>query len=345
MRKSSLVLALSFSIAAFTVNAQTFNAKMKPYTYEELSKPILQMQQIHEEREQYLDRLIDYVLNIKSHESTDMHLRKKMDEIYGLLKTYYDKPLANRDVYRELKGIELHVKEVLASYNQAKNDGNIINSIYFDACNLYEQEKYFEVIVAMNKILNINGNIKEAYQLRGMSHYARGTYKIAVDDFTKYLEFDNSPNVLFMRARSKGEVGDKTGALDDYDKLIKNKYLIDKELLSIIYNNKAYCYVEMLRYEEALDFVEKALDLSKEISFIWDTRGEIHYHLGLYERCIQDMDRAISITEGETSYDNSYYYRGLAKIKTGNEEEGIKDIQAAAKLNKREAVLFLQNKL
>lgn len=27
------------------------------------------------------------------------------------------------------------------------------------------------------------------------------------------------------------------------------------------------------------------------------------------------MDKAISITEGETAYSNSYYYRGLAKLK------------------------------
>ena len=67
---------------------------------------------------------------------------------------------------------------------------------------------------------------------------------------------------------------------------------------------------------------------------IWDTRGEIYYKLGEYEKCIKDMNKAISI---DKEADNSYYLRGLAKIKIGKSEEGCKDLSKAGELGKTEA--------
>lgn len=53
------------------------------------------------------------------------------------------------------------------------------------------------------------------------------------------------------------------------------------------------------------------------------------------------MDRAISITDGETSYDNSYYYRGLAKLKLQRKAEARKDLKKAFKYGKIEAQKYL----
>ena len=58
----------------------------------------------------------------------------------------------------------------------------------------------------------------------------------------------------------------------------------------------------------ALDAVNLALNLVNDKSHIWDTRGEIYYHLGEYQKCIDDMTKAINIS----SNGNSHLYRGLA---------------------------------
>lgn len=45
------------------------------------------------------------------------------------------------------------------------------------------------------------------------------------------------------------------------------------------------------------------------------------------------MDKAISIQES----DNSYYFRGLAKVKQGKKAEGCSDLSKAGGLGKLEA--------
>lgn len=120
--------------------------------------------------------------------------------------------------------------------------------------------------------------------------------------------------VMFHRARCWNIIGNKQMSMKDYETII-DKGCSNKTILAMSYNNRAYEFVKLQKYSEALPLVNKAIELDNTVSFIWDTRGELYYHLGEYEKCIQDMDKAISITEGETAYSNSYYYRGLAKLK------------------------------
>jgi tetratricopeptide (TPR) repeat protein len=104
--------------------------------------------------------------------------------------------------------------------------------------------------------------------------------------------------------------------------------------MSTVYNNKAYCLVELGKNLEALPFVNKALQLDKTESYIWDTRGEIYYNLGQFQNCIKDMSMAIQIN---SESENSLYYRGLAKIKLGNNRAGCDDLSLAGENGKKEA--------
>ena len=60
------------------------------------------------------------------------------------------------------------------------------------------------------------------------------------------------------------------------------------------------------------------------------------------EDLIPDMDKAISITEGETAYSNSYYYRGLAKIKLQKKSEERKDLKKAVKYGNIDAQKYIE---
>lgn len=54
------------------------------------------------------------------------------------------------------------------------------------------------------------------------------------------------------------------------------------------------------------------------------------------------MDKAISITEGETAYSNSYYYRGLAKLKLQKKSEARKDLKKAVKYGNIDAQKYIE---
>lgn len=61
---------------------------------------------------------MDYVLYLLG-ENTSEIFKLKMQKVYSQLKTFYDYPsLADESVFRELKKIELYVKEEVNLYNQ-----------------------------------------------------------------------------------------------------------------------------------------------------------------------------------------------------------------------------------
>lgn len=144
-------------------------------------------------------------------------------------------------------------------------------------------------------------------------------------------------DALFRRAMTRSANGDREGAIRDYDEIIRLEKSAKPTIykMSTIYNNKAYCLVQLGNLEQALPLVTKALELDQTESYIWDTRGELNYKLGQFQKCIDDMDNALIIKKNN----NSYFYRGLAKIKLAKKTEGCEDLKLSQELGKKEAFL------
>jgi len=111
--------------------------------------------------------------------------------------------------------------------------------------------------------------------------------------------------------------------------------------MGTVYNNKGYCLIELNRLDEALPFLNKALELEPNESYIWGSRGELYYKKGDYRKCINDMKKAIEVSSktkaGSTDPGLPYYLMGLSKIKLGEKEDGCKDLSKAGELGKSEA--------
>jgi tetratricopeptide (TPR) repeat protein len=178
------------------------------------------------------------------------------------------------------------------------------------------------------------------YWNNGVELYRKKDYQNAILNFSKYLEIEPyATDALFFRALSKTEIQDRNGAINDYDKILPQEGKVTPKYykFSTIYNNKAFCLVELGNYKDALPLVNKALELDQTEAYIWDTRGELNYKLGQYQKCIDDMDKAIIIQKNN----NSYFYRGLAKIKLAKKTEGCEDLKLSQELGKKEALLEL----
>jgi len=178
-------------------------------------------------------------------------------------------------------------------------------------------------------ITEIENNLKLGYS----SYYDRN-YPNAIKYFSLVYNQNKDPKILYYRALSKDQIDDTYGALSDYDKLIEIANSGKRvEELATIYNNKAYNLVKLKRYNEALPFVNKALNLDKSFWYIWDTKGEIMYNLGNFSQSIIAMNEAINIKEDS----NSYFFRGLSNIKLNEKETGCRDLSKAGELGKSEA--------
>ncbi len=215
---------------------------------------------------------------------------------------------------------------------------NYAGSYYFRGfIYLYGIKNFDKAVDDFTKAIQMQADFEGAYFYRGMSYNSLEKNIEAIKDFTKVISLNkDNTDAYFMRALIKSNMNDRQGAISDYDEIIKREKSATPSIykMSTVYNNKAYCLVELDKPSEALPFVTKALDLDESEGYIWDTRGEIYFKLGDYEKCIKDMNKTISI---DNEADNSYYLRGLAKIKIGKKEDGCKDLSKAGELGKTEA--------
>jgi len=200
---------------------------------------------------------------------------------------------------------------------------------------LYEIHNFDLAISDFNKCIQLNPENENAYFYLGLCYQELKKYPEAIREFTKCVTISPNVDALFMRALAKSELNDKQGAISDYKKIIGLKDSTTPQFfkMSTVYNNMAYTLVGLEKYNDALSLVNKALDLDKSEAYIWDTRGEIYFHLGKYTKCINDMDTSIKLEPSG----NSYYIRGLSKIKLNDSSEGCKDLSKAGELGKLEA--------
>lgn len=198
-------------------------------------------------------------------------------------------------------------------------------------------KNYTGALDVANKLV-VQENSWQAFGLRGYIQYLLQNYPECVADYTKSININPTSTSYFLRAMSKDKLQDLYGAINDYDKIIEFGIPPDNNDMATIYNNKAYALVKLKKYNEALPFVTKAIELNQGHWYIWDTRGELYFQLGNYQKCIDDMTKAIELKPDQ----NSYYFRGIAKIKLGNKSGGCQDLSKSGELGNANAYTEIQ---
>jgi tetratricopeptide (TPR) repeat protein len=259
----------------------------------------------------YRDYLIDWTLELKL-KTNDKEFLSDIDAYYNTL-------------------IDMNPEEDYLAFSKKQGELDNIKQLIKNRVYLYNL-KLKEIktnSINDNQTVSTISNYKLA-----MDNYNSKNYPEAIKYCTIAInntEKDYS-SLYSYRAYSKSLLGDRIGAIEDYDIVIKNNYYSSFSK-AIVLNNKAYCLVVLKRYKEALPLVNEAIVLQKNYGFIWDTRGELNYKLGLYKECINDMTNSINIDPSG----NSYLYRGLAKIMIKKKSEGCKDLSKSGELGKSEA--------
>lgn len=274
--------------------------------------------------------IINDNINSNNNESSKTTTPKKKSISEQNAAIYYKKSQElwqNKDLKGALEQINLSIE----------SSSNYAGSYFFRGFIYLNGIRNFEKAVEdFTKSIQMQPDFEGAYFYRGMAYYDLKNNIEAIKDFTKVISFNKeNTDAYFMRALIKSNLNDIQGAILDYNEIIKREKSAKPTIFNMatVYNNKAYCLVVLDKSNEALPFVTKALELDKSLWFIWDTRGEIYYKLGKYNEAIRDMNKAIEIEE----HSNSYYIRGLSKIKLAQNESGCKDLSKAGELGEEKA--------
>ncbi|EAR16456.1 TPR repeat protein [Robiginitalea biformata HTCC2501] len=285
--------------------------------FDEISRVAQTLQQRYEANQNYLYALKNWILDLKPQIQEESFINRLNGE-YSILESMEEDDLARAT--KALKQRENAIKKIVSDYNVWVNQQNQSRSTSNSSVTNSRQ----------------NSNTGETLLTEGVKKFNENDFISAIRNFSKYLEQDkNNTDVLFYRALSKSNINDNYGAIEDYEKIIrlKSNYPLRVAKIATVYNNKAYALVKLGKIQEALPFVETALEMDKSEWFIWDTRGEIHYELGNYKESISDLTKAIKIEENE----HSYYLRGMAQIKIGLNKMGCIDLSKAGQLGNDKA--------
>lgn len=312
MNKIAVILLL-VTVSTYSQNRYTTlsTSTYTPLSFDEISYVANQKRSQYNQNQNYLYSLKDWIRELSSKITVEEFRNRLQKEYNDLVKTE-NADLARYSTY--LRQTEDAVKSIIHDYNNYVSNNNY---------SIGSQGSYGS---SANYIQNLAA--------QGLELFFTGNYASAISNFSKCLEVDNTnTDILFARGLAKSNYGDIEGAMSDYDKIIElhSNYPMEFNKLATVYNNKAYCLVTLKRYNEALPFVEKALELDKTEWFIWDTRGEIYYNLGMYDKAIQDVTKAISIYDNE----NSRRIRGLSYSKLGDTKKSNKDLKKAEKLKNK----------
>lgn len=183
-----------------------------------------------------------------------------------------------------------------------------------------------------------------AFLYRGLANRKLSKDIDAIKDFSQAIAINSeNTDAYFMRAVIKSGLSDARGALADYAEIIKREASAKPNIyqMGTVYNNYGYQLIQMDRVKEALPYLDKAVELSPNESYIWGSRGEYHYRVGNYKACIRDMLKSIELVD-ETLAINSnpalpYYLIGMSKIQLKQYRDACTYLSKAGELGEERA--------
>jgi len=123
--------------------------------------------------------------------------------------------------------------------------------------------------------------------------------------------------------------------LPDYEKEAENfSYLLsidnDPGKRKEYYYSRASAYYNMKKYSEALDDINKAIEIDPRDGRYYSLRGYCYNSMDMYQAAIISLTRAMEF--GYVSYDN-FYNRAQSYFRLGNYQKALADVEQALKMN------------
>lgn len=184
--------------------------------------------------------------------------------------------------------------------------------------------------------LERNPFITTAYQVRGIARQNLKEYDGAIEDFIEGLKIQPE-NKVFLRS-----LGVSYALKDDYqkaDSCFENFIRLFPSEPSA-YLTRAQLKMEMNDSIQALDNLNKAIQLDKSSSFAFGLRGMILEGQEKHKEAIKDLDMAIKLDPEQASY---YINRGLIKYNTNDLRGALSDYDQAIEIDPQ-SVISLYNR-
>ena len=169
-------------------------------------------------------------------------------------------------------------------------------------------------------------------QLTAQEFFDRGRVKIdlgdkqgAIADFNQAIKLNpDDADTYVGRGLVKDDLGDKQGAIADLNQAIKLK-----PDYAIVYMGRGNIKDDLGDKQGAIADYNQAIKLNPDYANAYNNRGNVKDNLGDKRGAIADYNQAIKLNPDDA---NPYYNRGNAKKALGDKQGALSDFQTAAKL-------------
>jgi len=189
-----------------------------------------------------------------------------------------------------------------------------------------------EVIRLANQVLAIRQSAA-AFFYRAYIRFDLGDKQGAIADFNQVIAISpKDAYAYYNRGKAKSDLGDKQGAIADYNQVIA---ISPKDAYA--YTNRGADKDYLGDKQGAIADFSQAIVINPRLAFSYYNRGVVKSDLGDNQGAIADYNQAIAITP---QYAKAYYSRGNAKSVLGDKQGAIADYSQAIVINPQDAAAY-----
>jgi len=152
---------------------------------------------------------------------------------------------------------------------------------------LYWLKRYSEALASLDKAININPKDSVLYWLRGLMLQELERYAEAVEAYSQAIDIKPHPFAYVNRGSARGNLGDDSGAIADYNKAIEIK-----PDYAEAYVNRGVARGNLGDYEGEIADYNKAIEIKPDYADAYYNRGILYNQLGDRQRAISDSQKA-----------------------------------------------------
>ncbi|MBS3026007.1 MAG: serine protease [Dolichospermum sp. DET50] len=224
-------------------------------------------------------------------------------------------------VYKESNQLDKALAAIDKAIQLQPNNPNLYNQ---KSVVLIDLKRYREAAAAINKAIELSPRAA-FYVNRGIVRDELGDKPGAIDDYNQAIKINpNYADAYYNRGSVRNELGDKQGAINDYNQAIK----INPNY-ALAYNNRGVVRNELGDKQGAIDDYNQAIKINPNYAQAYTNRGIVRYKLGDKQGAIDDFNQAIKINP---NYAQAYAGRGIVYYQLGDKQKAREDLQRAAQL-------------
>ncbi|MFN9171376.1 MAG: tetratricopeptide repeat protein, partial [Dolichospermum sp.] len=197
--------------------------------------------------------------------------------------------------YRESNQLDKALAAINKAIQLQPNNPNLYNEKYGVLSNL---KRYREAEVAINKAIELSPRAA-FYSNRGVVRNELGDKPGAIDDYNQAIKINpNDADAYYNRGNARKELGDKPGAIDDFNLAIK----INPNCAEA-YTNRGVVRNQLGDKQGAIDDFNQAIKFNPNLAQAYGNRAYVYYQLGDKQKAREDLQRAAQLfmAQGNTA--------------------------------------------